>query len=445
MDQPLDRLLGRTVNRRGLFRTAGLLGAGLTVASPLLSGCAASSGPAGGTGSKALKIGFVSPRTGPAAGFGEPDGYVLDLARKAFASGLTIGGTSYSVEIVDKDGQSNPQRSSQVANDLITGDGVDLMLTTSTPETVNPVSDACEAAGVPCISTVVPWEAWYLGRGAKPTDAKAYKYTYHFCFGVQQFANAYTTMWPQVTTNKQTGVMWPNDSDGNAIRAALGPMLTAKGYKIVDPGAYTDGTNDYSSQIAQFKSADAQIFNTFPIPSDFATFWQQAAQQGYKPLIAQAAKTGLFPSQVEALGNLGVGLAGGAYWTPTYPYTSSLTNISSADLATGYQQASGKQWTQQLGATLALFDAAAGALKAAADPTSKDAVAEAIGKLDVQTSVGRLVWGRGPNGNVVATPIIGGQWVRSTGGKYPLEFVLCENSSDPNVPVAASLKPFGSL
>lgn len=446
MDHPLDAVLGRSVNRRGLLRTAGLIGAGLTVSSPLLSACAGSAVSGGSsTGGKSLKIGFVSPRTGAAAGFGEPDGYVLDLARKAFAGGLTIGGTPYTVEIVDKDGQSDPQRASQVANDLINNDGVDLMLTTSTPEIVNPVSDACEAAGVPCISTVVPWEAWYFGRGAKPTDAKAYKFTYHFCFGVAQFASAYTTMWPQVKTNMTTGVMWPNDSDGNAIRSALGPLLTAKGYKIVDPGAYTDGTNDYSSQIGQFKSGDAQIFNTFPIPPDFATFWQQAAQQGYKPLIAQVAKTGLFPSQVEALGNLGFGIAGGAYWTPTYPYTSSLTNVASADLATGYQQATGKQWTQQLGASLALFDAAAGALKSAADPKDKTAVAEAIGKLDVQTPIGRLTWGKGPNGNVVATPIIGGQWIHSTSGKYPLDFAICENSSDTNVPVAATLKPYGSV
>lgn len=433
------------VSRRSFLRTAGLAGAGLTVASPLLSACATGGGSTAGGGGKALKIGFVSPRTGPAAGFGEPDGYVLDLARKAFAAGLTIGGTAYSVEIVDKDGQSNPQRSSQVANDLINNDGVDLMLTTSTPETVNPVSDACEAAGVPCVSTVVPWEAWYLGRGAKPTDTKAYKYTYHFCFGVEQFRSAYTTMWPQVATNKQVGVMWPNDSDGNAIRAALGPGLTAGGYTLVDPGAYTDGTNDYSAQIARFRSADAQIFNTFPIPPDFATFWQQAAQQGYKPLIAQVAKTGLFPSQVEALGAIGVGLAGGAYWTPTYPYTSSLTNVSSADLATGYQDAAGKQWTQQLGPSLALFDVAAAAFKAAADPTNKDAVAEAIGKLEVETPIGKLAWGKGPNGNVVATPILGGQWVPSTSGKYKVDFTVCENSSDKNVPVAAALKPYGSV
>ncbi len=432
-------------NRRDFLRIAGLTGFGLAAA-PLIAGCEVGSGGVGGGGASSgtLKIGFVSPRTGPAAGFGEPDPYVLGLARKAFEGGLTVGGKKYNVTIIDKDGQSDPARSAQVANDLINGEGIDLMLTTSTPETVNPVSDACEAAGVPCISTVVPWEAWYFGRGAKPdATTPAFKYTYHFCFGVEQFNLAYTHLWPQVTTNKKVGVMWPNDSDGNAIRAALGPLLKQAGYTIDDPGAYTDGTNDYSTQIARFKANGDEIFNTFPIPPDFATFWQQAAQQGYKPKIVQIAKTGLFPSQVESLGPIGVNLASAAYWTPTYPYTSSLTNISSKDLAAGYQTAVNKQWNQQLGPSLALFDVAAAALKAAADPKDKAAVAKAIGTLDVQTPVGHLQWGKGPNANVVATPIIGGQWVAAvSGSKYPLDFVLCENSSDPNVPIAAQLKPY---
>ena len=128
-------------------------------------------------------------------------------------------------------------------------------------------------------------------------------------------------------TNKIVGVMWPNDADGNAIRGALGPLLEKAGYKIVDPGAYQDGTNDYSAQIAKFKQAGIQIFNTFPIPPDFATFWRQAAQQGLTKQIkiAQIAKTGLFASQVEALGSLGYNLASGAYWGPTWPYSSPLT------------------------------------------------------------------------------------------------------------------------
>jgi branched-chain amino acid transport system substrate-binding protein len=417
-----------------------LLGATAVAGPVILRGTAAKA-----AGSQAIKIGFVSPRTGPAAGFGEPDGYVLGLARKALAGGLTIGGKKYDVQVIDKDGQSNPQRGAQVANDLINADGIDLMLATSTPETVNPVSDACEASGIPCISAVVPWEAWYYGRGAKPGQPDAFKYTYHFCFGVEQVHSAYSHLWPQVPTNKKVGVMWPNDSDGNAIRRELGPLLTKEGYTIVDPGAYSDGTNDYSSQIAKFKAEDCEIFNTFPIPPDFVTFWQQAAQQGYKPKIAQIAKTGLFPSQVEALGPIGVGLASATYWAPTYPYTSSLTNISSKDLGTGYQTSVGKQWTQQLGPSLALFDAAAAALKAASDPKDKTALAKAISTLEVETPVGHLHWGKGPNSNVVATSFVGGQWVQApAGSNYKLDFVICENSTDPNVPVAGQLRAWGT-
>jgi branched-chain amino acid transport system substrate-binding protein len=430
------------VSRRGLIKTGVGLGA-LAVAGPALAACSVKGGSST-TSAGTLKIGFVSPRTGPAAGFGEPDGYALDLARTALSSGLTVGGQKYDVTIVDKDSQSDPAHSAQVANDLINTEGVDLMLTTSAPETVNPVSDACEAAGVPCISTVVPWEAWYFGRGGTPD--KGFKYTYHFCFGVAEFAGAYTTMWPQVPTNKKVGVMWPNDADGNAIRENLGPLLEKAGYTIVDPGAYTDGSQDYSSQIALFKKENCEIFNTFPIPPDFAVFWKQAAQQGYKPKIGQIAKTGLFPSQVEELGPIGVNLAAAAYWTPTWPYSSSLNGKSSADLATGYQDSTNKQWNQQLGASVALLDVGAAALQAVTDPKDKTAVADAIGSLSVQTPIGTIAWSstgspKTPFPNVVSTPIIGGQWVKGTQG-YPLDFVLVENSGDSNVPVAASLIPY---
>ena len=89
--------------------------------------CLSSSGSSGGSGGTAgtiPKIGFVSPLTGPAAGFGEPDPYVIGLAKKAFAKGLTVGGKKYDVQIIDKDGQSNPQRAAQVANDLINSSGL---------------------------------------------------------------------------------------------------------------------------------------------------------------------------------------------------------------------------------------------------------------------------------------------------------------------------------
>ncbi len=209
------------LNRRQLVLRGGAGAGGLLIAGTAAacggSGSGGSSGAGGSAGT--IKIGFVSPLTGPAAGFGEPDPYVVGLAKKAFAKGIVIAGKTWDVQIIEKDNQATPSVSAQVANDLIHSEGVDLLLATSTPESVNPASDAAEAAGVPCVSTVVPWEAWYFGRGAKPGAPSPFRFTYHFCFGVEQFAHTYTHLWPQVPTNKTVGVMWPNDADGNAIRA----------------------------------------------------------------------------------------------------------------------------------------------------------------------------------------------------------------------------------
>jgi branched-chain amino acid transport system substrate-binding protein len=433
------------ITRREMLKSTGLVLGGLAVPG-VLESCLSSTTS---TPSGSIKIGYVSPITGPAAGFGEPDAYVISLARNAFKNGLSIGGTNYSVEIVSRDGQSTPSIGAQVASDLIQTQKVDLMLATSTPETVNPVSDACEAAGVPCISTVVPWEAWYLGRGGKVGQPSPFKTTFHYCFGVEQFFLAYTHLWPQVPTNKKVGVMYPNDADGNAIRAVLAPLLKSAGYTIVDPGPYEDGTNDYTAQIQRFIQQDCQIFNTFPIPPDFATFWRQAKQQGYTShvKIGQIAKTGLFPSQVTSLGSIGNGLASGVYWAPTWPYKSSLTGVTCKQLGDGYESTTGKQWNQQLGASLSLFDVAAAALKASGDPKSKTKIVDAMKTLAVDTPVGHLDWSKPASlagtavPNVVSTPIIGGQWKQGV-SKWPIDFVICENSADTNVPIASTLQPY---
>ncbi|MBB6219690.1 ABC transporter substrate-binding protein [Rhizobium leguminosarum] len=389
-----------------------------------------------------LKVGFISPRTGPLGGFGETDGYVLDLARKALANGLQAGGKTWKVDILDQDTQSDPSRAGQLAKDLINNQAIDLMFAVSTPETINPVADACEAAGIPCLSTVMPWEAWYFGRGAKPGAPSPFKWTYHFGFGVEEFHKAYVSQWNLIETNKKVGVMYPNDADGNAIRAHLAPALAKAGFTIVDPGAYETGTTDFTAQIALFRQEGVEIFNSFPIPPDFAAFWRQAAQQGLTQQIkiCQVAKTGLFPSDIEALGDLGMNIGSAAYWHKAFPYKSTLTGVSGTELADGYEAASGKQWTQQLGASLALLDAGFDALKASTDVKSKEAVAKALATLKTTTIAGKVDFTSGPVANVSPGPIIGTQWVKAAeGSKFALDYVVTENATDRNVPVGAKL------
>ena len=111
-------------------------------------------------GTRPLKIGYVSPQTGPLAGFGETDTFVVGGIRKAIGKGLALRGQTFPVEVLVRDSQSDPNRAAEVASRLILSDKVDLMLVSSTPETTNPVSDQCEANGTPCVSSVCPWQPW---------------------------------------------------------------------------------------------------------------------------------------------------------------------------------------------------------------------------------------------------------------------------------------------
>lgn len=62
-----------------------------------------------------IRIGYVSPQTGPLAAFGETDNFTVKNIRESLKNGLTIGGKTYAVEIIVKDSQSNPNRAAGVA------------------------------------------------------------------------------------------------------------------------------------------------------------------------------------------------------------------------------------------------------------------------------------------------------------------------------------------
>ena len=165
-------------------------------------------------GTRTLKIGYVSPQTGPLAGFGETDNFVVGGIRQVVRGGLSIRGQSVPVDVLVRDSQSDPNRAAEVASRLILSDKVDLMLVSSTPETTNPVSDQCEANGTPCISSVCPWQPWFFGRGGKPETG--FKSTYHFFWGLEDIIGVFVDMWDTLPTNKVVGALWPNDGDGNA-------------------------------------------------------------------------------------------------------------------------------------------------------------------------------------------------------------------------------------
>ena len=410
----------------------------------ILGGLAASvAAPAILTSSRAyaqtptIKVGHVSPRTGPLAGFAEADDFVLEGIQAALSGGVENNGKSYNIEIISKDSQSNPNRAAEVAADLILGDEVDIMVAASTPDTTNPVSDQAEINEVPCITTDCPWQPYFFGRNGNP--AQGFDFTYHFFWGLEDVIGNFLDLWGSSGAAKNVGGLFPNDADGNAWgdpELGFPKPLAAAGYALTDPGRYQPLNDDFSNYIAAFKEAGCEIVTGNMIAPDFATFWAQAAQQDFRPKVVTIGKALLFPSVIESLGDRGDGLTSEIWWSPNHPFNSSLTGDSAADLANGYSAATGRPWTQPIGFKHALFEVVKDVVARAADLDDPIAIVDAIKATNMSTIVGDVNFGAGPVPNVTKTPLVAGQWQKTGDG---MELVITNNAAAPSIPVGGAL------
>jgi len=424
------------LSRRGFLGAAGVaLGGGLAS----VAGCSSalknttSSGSSGGSGGT-IKIGFISPETGELSVFTQSNAYVLGQIRSALAKGLTIGGKKYSVEIISADSQSSSARAAAVASQMVQQDSVDFFVATATPETVIPVSSQAEASGVPCVLTICPWEQWYYNSSGA---ANTFKYSYMYFLGTQEETNLFASVWQTASTNHVVGGLWPDDVDGAGFQKYVTKKVDSLGWKVVPSGGYTDGLSDFTPIISKFKSADVEILHAVPIPPDFITFWRQAHQNGFTPKIASISKALLFPSAADALGPLVENVMSPLWWTPAFPYKSSLDGTSASAFAASYKTATGNTWTQPMGFNYAVFEIAVAALKASGDPKNAGAVAHALSTLKGEAITGAYDFATGPVPHVSQVPELLAQW-RSVSGSYQL--VVINNSLLPVVPVAGSLE-----
>lgn len=420
------------ITRRKLLKSTAATGFTLTA-----GGLAA---PSIAQGAK-IRLGYVSPQSGPLAAFSDADQFIIDGFLKSEA------GANF--EVIVKDSQSNPNRAAEVAKELIIDDEIDMMLVASTPETTNPVTTTCEAEEIPVISTVAPWQPYFIGQqgnAGDPSSWRPFDYSFHFFWGLEDVISTFTSMWNQLETNKSVGAIFPNDGDGNAWgdpNVGFPSVLDAQGYALTDTGRYQNLTDDFSAQINAFKAANCDIVTGVPIPPDFTTFWTQAKQQGFNPKVASIGKAILFPQAVEALGDQGHNLSSEVWWSPTHPFASSLNQQSAGDLASGYSAATGKQWTQPIGFVHALFEMAADVMGRVENNRNPDEVAAAIAATQLNSIVGRIAFdgaGLPPFAatNVAKTPLVGGQWRLKNDGGYDL--VIVDNSDHPDIPTGGTME-----
>jgi branched-chain amino acid transport system substrate-binding protein len=437
--RPRNRAHNRAYTRRTFIKASAAAGAALATG-PVFA-------PAVHAQARPIKIGYVSPATGPLAPFAAADEFMLAQFREATKGGLKVGNTTRPVEVLLRDSQSNPNRAAEVAKTLIVNDRIDLMLVGNTPETTNPVCTQAETEEVATISSLAPWQPWFFGQQGNAAQPRQFNFVYHYFWGLEDVIAVFTNMWGQLDTNKAVGALFPNDADGNAWgdrERGFPPELARQGYKLVDPGRYENLTDNFAAQITAFKNANAQIITGVVLPPDFTTFWKQALQQGFKPKAASVGKAILFPSSVEALARDGHNLSSEVWWTPNHPFKSSINGQTSRQLADAYTAATKRQWSQPIGFAHSLYEVALDVLKRTKEIGNARATVEAIRATKLDTVVGHIEWnGQGVPAiaakNVTKTSLVGGQWRLRDGNRY--DIVITENRTAPNIPVGGKMEP----
>jgi branched-chain amino acid transport system substrate-binding protein len=464
-----------TVSRRQFLKIAGIAGAAIGVGGGLgglISACggteettttaaAATTTTAGVTttagatttvsaaaeAGRAIKLGLVSPKTGNFAVFAIADDWWIARANDAVKDGIVTGdGKLRKIELIVKDSQSDANRASQVAGDLVTQDNVDMLLSSGSPDTVNPTAIQGETLSCPSIHSFAPWQALYLDTAGKPVE---FKWAYGNLLGSEQTILSFTDAFDKsgVATNKKVGMLFQNDADAAGWMAAnAAPKVFAdKGYTLVVPDYYSVPAEDFTKQIGQFKSAGCEIICGTNDPPWFSNFWTQCFQQGYKPKFVSSGKALLFPEAVKSLpNNIGNGLLGECAWHPSWKIKDTLSDLDSEGLAADFEAKTGNKWTAAIG-TYGKFEWAVDILKRATNPEDKASIVDAIKTTNAQFQCGKIDFTEPVDANgfhVTANdykPFIGAsQWILADG---VFTNVVVSNATAPGTTVQAKAIP----
>ncbi|MEU0106719.1 MULTISPECIES: ABC transporter substrate-binding protein [unclassified Streptomyces] len=394
--------------------------------------------------STSLCVGVVAPLTGRLAPLGSPLSYVLRRLAPRLAH-VRNGGRRYDVTVAVRDSRSDPDAARRAVRDLAGTDGAHLVLTMAGTRVLPAVADACEEAGVPCVSTTFPWQAYVHTRGARP--GHRFRWTYHFAWGLDDIAAVFADLWERVGGAGTVGCLWNDDLQGELLRHdryGFAPVTSPRGHTLADLGAYREPADGFTAQVDRLREHGADRVTSAATATDLALFHRQARAAGVRPRLITCSRWLTYPHThttpaADVHGELAdARVATLVYWSPDHPYRSGLDGTTCAELAHAYQQDTGAAWLQPLGLAHALLETAHHALTVADDPTDRASVAQALSGAALDTIAGRLDWTRGPTPNIALLPLVGGQWHPDPHGP---RLAVVSNSAHPGVRLTGELTP----
>ena len=424
-----------SASRRRFLKTAAAAGGALATSNiPLVNIARADS--------NVIKIGVVDLLTGPRGAFGEAGAWVEKQIEGLVKAGMKIGKKTYAIEPILRDSQSDVNRTASIGNELVLKEKVDLVLIND--GLAAPTNEICDQNGVPAINFGIQPEPWHAARGS--TMEKGFPWTFLFMWRTSDLFANFIGLWNSVKTNRKVGTFYVDNEAGQSFKGVFSETLPKNNFQEVFGGMFRIETDDFSNQVAKWKEGGAQILTGLAFPPHMSTLFGQMGQAGYKPEVITVAAAALFASAVTSYGASGNGLTTEIWWSPRWGTTSSLTHQTAQQLADQWEETTGKQWTQPLGYSHALWEVGFQVLKNSGEPKNHEAVRHAIKNLDMETVVGKVDFKNSKYPSTALTELAGGQWLKNkTSKKFPYDLYCTYNGIAPRIKIEDTTKLLSQL
>jgi branched-chain amino acid transport system substrate-binding protein len=325
-----------------------------------------------------VAIGASIPLSGPLAGFGNYQkwGYETAVRDLNKAGGLTVDGKKLPVRLVIRDDKTDPNVTASNTESLIARDKVVAMLGSCTPALVNAGALVAERRKVPLVSGCDPLQAF--------KSVRKWKYAWVMFFDEQDLSTAPFRMIAELglSTNKKVAILADNGPDGRVVGGQIWPAtVKATGHELVQNHSFPTDAQQFTSMIAQAKSANAEVVLVDAIPPQAIAIRKQLAAAGYTPKLLVMEKGAEPEFFAQASGKLADGVLVGGYWDASFPYP------GSAELAARYESETKQTRSQHIADSHAAAQVLLDAI-ARAGSVDREKINAAIAKTDKSYVIG---------------------------------------------------------
>jgi branched-chain amino acid transport system substrate-binding protein len=289
-------------------RLAALIGAGL-FATALGLGV-----PQTALANEVLRIGAPLPLTGPLSpeGLKQQRGYDLWAETVNRNGGIEVDGTTYQVEIVYVDYESNTPRAVQTAERLITEDRVNFLFSPFGSGATKAASSVSERYQIPTVA-------------ATASSSEVYDQGYQYLFGTFTPNDTLTNPLADIVVNSgqdvgTIAIYARNDLFPLALAREMDKSAKATEIEVLSFDEFAIGTMDHASALTLMRQSQPDwVFATGYI-NDLILIRRQMADLGIQPKVLTMIAGPAYREFIEALGPRAENISSAAWWHPAVSY-----------------------------------------------------------------------------------------------------------------------------